>query len=106
MAEDISEFVQAEQTSYTFYNEDGEVVTEDVGVACAYIASVKDKESYYIKTFRGVLFDPQGMDSNIINAIATKFSKVQQKTFDFYIDYLKSKERNHYTWAERSNIDV
>ena len=51
MTEDISEFVQAEQTSYTFYNEDGEVVTEDVGTACAYIANVKNKEFYYIKTF-------------------------------------------------------
>ena len=106
MPDDISEFTNAEQTSYIFYDVSGNIVTENVESSCAYIATLKEKESYYIKTLRGLLFDPQGIDSGKINSIAAKFSKVKKKTFDFYVDYLRTKEKNFYAWAERSNIDV
>ena len=106
MPEDISEFTNAEQTRYIFYNVSGNVITKNVDKSCCYIAVLKNKESYYIKTLRGLLFDPQGMDSGKLNALASKFSKVKKETFDFYIEYLKTKEKNFYAWAERSNIDV
>jgi len=106
MPEDISEFTNAEQTSYVFYGKNGNIVTESVETSCAYIATLKEKESYYIKTLRGLLFDPQGIDAAKVNSIAAKFSKVKKETFDFYIDYLRTKEKNFYSWAERSNIDV
>ena len=106
MPEDISEFTNAEQTSYKFYNVDGNAIAENVENACAYIATLKDKESYYIKTLRSLLFDPQGIDSGKLNSLSSKFKKVENKTFSFYMDYLKTKERNYYAWAERSNIDV
>ena len=106
MTEDISEFTKAEQTRYTFYDRGGNIITEKIELSCAYIAELKDVESHYIKSLRGLLFDPQGMDANKLNAIATKFSKVKKETFDFYIDYLKTKEKNYYAWAERSNVDV
>ena len=106
MPDDISEFINAEQTSYTFYDRDGNIIEEDVELSCAYIAKLKGVETHYIKTFRGLLFDPQGIDAGKLNSIAAKFSKVKKETFDFCIDYLKTKEKNNYSWAERSNIDV
>lgn len=106
MTEDISEFTDAEQTSYAFYDTDGNAITEQVERSCAYIATLKGVESHYVKKFRGLLFDPRGIDGDKLNAIATKFSKVKKTTFNFYIDYLKTKEKNYYSWAERDNIDV
>ena len=106
MTEDISEFVKAEETKYTFYDKNAKVITENVELACAYVATLKNSDTYYIKILRGMLFDPQGIDGDKIKSIATKFSKVEKNTFNFYIDYLKTKESNYYTWAERSNIDV
>jgi|TARA_R110000751_G_scaffold150864_2_gene255818 hypothetical protein len=106
MPEDISEFVDYEKVEYTYYDKDANIITENVEVSCAYIAIVNDKKTYYIKTLRGSLFDPEGMDSQKINTVLIKFSKVEKETFDFYVDYLKTKQRNSLTWAERSNVDV
>tara|TARA_R110002020_G_scaffold271671_5_gene486869 strand:- start:1314 stop:1634 length:321 start_codon:yes stop_codon:yes gene_type:complete len=106
MPEDISEFTNAEETTYTFYDKDGSIITENVELSCAYIAKLKGAETHYIKTLRGMLFDPQGMDGGKLNSLASKFSKVKKETFDFYVDYLKTKEKNYYSWAERNNIDV
>lgn len=106
MTEDISEFIDYEKVEYTYYDKNANIITENVEISCAYIAIVNDKKTYYIKMLRGSLFDPEGMDSQKINTTLIKFSKVQKETFDFYIDYLETKQRNSLTWAERSNVDV
>ena len=106
MPEDISEFIDYEKVEYTYYDKDANVITENVEVSCAYIATIDDKETYYVKVLRGSLFNPEGMDSNKIKSLLGKFSKVKKETFDFYVDYLKTKQRNSLTWAERSNVDV
>ena len=106
MPEDISEFIDYEKVEYTYYDKDANIITENVDISCAYIALINDKKSYYVKVLRASLFNPEGMDSNKIKSLLTKFSKVKKETFDFYIDYLKTKQMNSLTWAERSNIDV
>ena len=103
--EDISEFIGNDAKSHTFYDSNAHVVDE-VDRSCAYIVSQKSKESYYVKFFRGTLFDPSGIDANKINAINTEFKKVTAETFHHYINYLQSKKNNVLRWAERSNIDV
>ena len=105
MPDDISEFTDSEQTTYIFYDKNGSVITEEVEKSCAYIATLRDAESYYIKSLRGLLFDPQGTDADKINSIAAKFSKVEKETFDFYIKYLETKQNNSLTWAERSFLN-
>ena len=106
MAEDVSEFTDFKQTGYIFYSTDGNVITENVERSCAYIATTEDKKSYYVKVLRGLLFDPQGIDADKLNSTASKFSKVDKDTFDYYIKYLETKQRNYLTWAERRNVDV
>ena len=106
MPEDISEFIDYEKVEYTYYDKDANVITENVEASCAYVALINEKKSYYVKVLRGSLFDPKGMDSNKIKSLLIKFSKVKKETFDFYVDYLKTKQVNSLTWAERSNIDV
>jgi len=106
MPEDISEFIDYEKVEYTYYDKDANIITENVDISCAYIAVVNDKKVYYIKVLRGSLFNPEGMDSNKIKSVLGKFSKVSKETFDHYVKYLKTKQRNSLTWAERSNVDV
>ena len=106
MAEDISEFTNEAKGRYIFYSKDGSLEKHETPKTCAFSIAKLQKESYFIKFFRGTIFDPDGMDSNKINAINMEFKKVEKKTFDFYVEYLKTKKRNSLTWAERSNIDV
>lgn len=106
MTEDISEFIKTKTNSYVFYDKHGNLEDDQTSKTCAFSITMEGKETYYIKFFRGVIFDPHGMDSGKINAINIEFRKVEEKTFDFYVEYLKTKKRNELTWAERSNIDV
>ena len=105
MTDDIEEFLTPDDTTYIFYDKDGNTIEEEVESSCAYIATVKGKEGRYIKAIRGHLFDPFGMDSNKINSIYTKFCKVSDDTFDHYIKYLKTRQNNSFTWAERSFLN-
>ena len=104
--EDISEFIDNIDVVYTFYNKDGIIVEDEVEGSCAYIATVNQKVSYWVKTFRNSLFDPQGMDASKINSIHAKFTKTNKESFDYYVKYLTNKQRNDFTWASRGMIDV
>jgi len=106
MTEDISEFIKPSARDYVFYDKNGDLEGDETSETCAFSIVMAEKETYYIKFFRGVIFDPSGMDSGKINAINIEFKKVEKNTFDFYVQYLKTKKRNKLTWAERSNIDV
>ena len=106
MTEDISDFTTPQDSQYLFYSSSGQVTGEKTNKDCAYTLTSNGKETYYAKFLRGALFDPQGIDSGKINSLSSGYKKIEKKTFDFYIDYLKTKKRNSLTWAERSNIDV
>ena len=66
MTEDISEFIRDKDIEYTFYSKDGEVLSEEVAHACAYILSGDGSKFYYVKVYRSELFDPEGIDANKI----------------------------------------
>ena len=106
MTEDVSEFTKPQANSYVFYDKDVNLEEQETVKTCAYMLTIDNKESYYIKFLRGSLFDPQGMDFKKINALNTNYKKVSKETFGFYAEYLKTKKRNQLTWAERSSIDV
>ena len=97
MTDDIEEFLTPDDTTYIYYDKDGKIIVEEIGASCAYIA--------YVKSMRGRLFDPFGMDANKINSVNTKFSKVNNETFNHYIKYLETKQNNSLTWAERSFLN-
>ncbi len=105
MPDDIEEFLTPDDTTYIFYSKDGNVTEDEVGASCAYIATTKGKKGLYIKSMRGHLFDPFGMDGSKINSVGIKFSKVSSETFDHYLKYLKTKQNNSLTWAERSFLN-
>ena len=102
MIEDVSEFLDSKESNYTFFNKDASVV-RDADSACAYVANAK---IYYVRKYRGNLYDPHGIDGNKMSSALSKFEKVSRETFEHYIEYLQTRQRNHLTWAERTNIDV
>ena len=106
MAEDISDFLKDKSSEVVFYDNNGNQEKEETHKSCAYVIATDGKKNYYTKFLRGTLFDPQGMDATKINSLTIQFKKVEKNTFEFYLEYLKTKKRNHLTWAERSSIDV
>ena len=105
MTDDVEQFLTPQDTTYVYYNRDGQVIEEKIESSCAYIATVENKEFNYVKCMRGHLFDPFGMDANKINSVNTKFSKVNDETFNHYLKYLETKQNNSLTWAERSFLN-
>ena len=105
MTDDVEQFLTPEDTTYVYYGIDGKVIEEEIGSSCAYIATVKGRDLNYVKSMRGRLFDPFGMDANKINSVNTKFSKVSVDTFNHYIKYLETRQNNSLTWAERSFLN-
>ena len=69
MAEDVSQFLKPKFSRHLFYDTDGNTTENEVPKACAYIITIDDKESYYVKFLRGSLFDPQGIDGLKINSL-------------------------------------
>ena len=40
MTEDVEQFLTPEDTTYVYYDKDGQVIEEEVGSSCAYVATV------------------------------------------------------------------
>ena len=58
----------------------------------------------YVKFFRGKMFDPQGIDATKIRI--SEFKRVNEKIFNLYFDYLKTKNGESLIRAEREYIHV
>ena len=59
---------------------------------------------HYIKFFRGRLFDPNGVDAN--KAGQATYRKVDEETFSYYLDYLRTNDMALFLRAERRCIHV
>ena len=99
-------FFQEEKFDYTYYGSDGSESQEDERNSCAYLAKSNKVENYYVKFFRGRVIDPYGMDSGKIKSNMAEYKRVQKNTFNFYLEYLKTRKSSYLSWAERSHIDV
>jgi hypothetical protein len=90
--------------------DDKATLIEDEKVAYAKTVSVelsknKVQRKYFIRTYNNIPLDPIGSNSrrNILDR--TEFKMVSYETFDFYLNYLKTKNSLFLTKANRSFIN-
>lgn len=72
---------------------------------CAEMIISNDKINYFIQTYSSTLYDPHGPYSKRESVLDLKMKKVSQKTFNNYIEYLKTKNLKYFTIAQRGLID-
>ena len=63
------------------------------------------QRQYFIRTYNNIPLDPMGPESRRDIWRRTELKSVSQKTFDYYILYLKSKNGLYLTRANRSFIN-
>lgn len=100
------EFLNEDKALYTYYQLDGSTSEESTKSTCAYSVKINDKETYYVKFFRGRILDPHGIDSNKLNSHLAEYRKVKDGVFGYYSDYLQTRKGELLLRAERSFIDV
>lgn len=83
----LGEAVSGQETVYAEFN-DGEV-----------------QKKFYVLTSNGGLFDPRGADSHREKTIRKELRVTNQQTFDYYVQYLKTKNTLFMRRAERSYIN-
>lgn len=102
--EDVSglNLPDAEQVTTEYHDKNGNMSTEKTGVVKLSSITQDGKESkkYYIKFFRGDFIDPHSVDYNVKTGIFV-FKKVNKKTYDEYMRYLKTKNRLYFTRSRR-----
>ena len=59
------------------------------------------KDKYFVKYYRGTLFDPFGMDDKKINAPDIKYKEIKKDVYQLYEKYLKTKIKAHFLLACR-----
>ena len=100
----IEEFIQEDNIEIYYVLTDGKKSTKETALACAKISIGGSTEVFFVKFYRGTLFDPHGLDKNKIKN--AQYRKVDATTFDLYLSYLKSRKGDLLLRAERRCIDV
>jgi len=104
--EDFGETSKEVNRRYILGN--GKETNTETPQACAkmhiLIESSKQTNFCYVKFFRGKMFDPQGIDATKI--MLAEFKRVNEKIFNLYFDYLKTKNGESLIRAEREYIHV
>lgn len=65
----------------------------------------KIQKKFLILLFRSVPFDPYGIDSNYENSANLKLKNVNEITFNYYLQYLQTRNLIYMTYAQRSFIN-
>lgn len=86
------------------YNKLGQE-TENNDKVFAEIIDGDKQKVYYVLTYNNLLYDPLGADSNRESRLDTVLKKTNKQTFDYYMHYLKDKNRVYITRAQRSFIN-
>lgn len=86
------------------YNKHGEVVADTDKVFAEIVNGTRQKV-YYVLTYNNTLYDPLGPDSNRESNLNTELKKTNKQTFDYYMHYLKDRNRLYITRAQRSFIN-
>ena len=93
------------------FNEDGDIteLAENKTLAFAKTAVVRGRQRYYIKrNGQGSLYNPMNTidDHRGLNKIKGivpwKFTEVRVEVFQFYIDFLRTKNKSRLTYAQRA----
>jgi hypothetical protein len=103
-------FINKDSKFETLFGRHGEPVLNKKETAMSKTVSDKfgeedPRESHYVQTFQGGLYDPNGMYSHRESSIELKMSRVTKNTFDFYMLYLKTKNSLYLTRAQRSFLN-
>ena len=86
------------------YNKTGTQADEkDVVFAECVDGSVQKK--YYVLTYNNSIYDPNGPDSHRENTLDRKLKNTSKATFDYYVNYLSSRNPIYFRRAERSFIN-
>lgn len=92
------------QLIQTRYDKTGKETTEINGY-CAEVIQSSDGKSFFVKTYSSMLHDPYGPYSKRESVLDLKLKKVSEKTFNNYIQYLKTKNLKYFSMAQRGFID-
>ena len=91
-----------------YFSDNGKETDTETRQTCAKINSFHEDarvENFrHVKFFRGKMFDPQGVDAN--KTKLAEYRKVDEDTFNLYIDYLKTKNGESLIRAERRYVHV
>ena len=97
------------QSDNKCYNSYGETVTTDNEKVYAEYKAItfsdRVQKKFFALTSNGNLFDPRGPDSHRTNTIRTELKSGSKQTFDYYLQYLKTKNTLYMRRAERSFIN-
>lgn len=101
--------IEQEENKTLYYNKQGALVDDDDNNIYAKSSGSPKKNSskskFYVMTSNGNLFDPNGIDSHRERNIRKEFKTTSKQTFDYYINYLKTRNPIFLRRAERSFIN-
>jgi len=100
----IEQFIREDNTEVHYILSDGKKSNKETTLACAKTITGDSAEVFFVKFYRGKLFDPHGLDRN--KTRNSEYRKVDATTFDLYLSYLKSRKGDLLLRAERRCIDV
>ena len=86
------------------YNKAGSEAEEKDIVFAEYIDGSVQKK-YYVLTYNNSVYDPTGPDSHREKTLDHKLKKTSKATFEYYINYLESRNPIFFRRAERSFIN-
>lgn len=91
------------------YNKLGDEIShknEKVFAKYLEVSEIEDKRKYYwIATYNNSPYDTQGPESHRENNLEIKLTKTNRQSFDYYLQYLRSKNCIYFTKANRSFIN-
>ena len=91
------------------YNKDGNIITDDAETVYAKYVAVdmngRTQKKFFVLTSNGSLFDPLGTDGHRERTIKKELRSTSKQTFDYYVNYLKTRSGIILRRAERSYID-
>lgn len=86
------------------YNKYGQEAQEGDKVFAEHVDGSKQKV-YSVLTYNNSLYDPLGTDSHRESKLNTVLKKTDKATFDYYLHYLKNRNKIYITRAQRSFIN-
>ena len=86
------------------YNKHGEQAADGESVFAEKVEGSR-QNIHRVLTYNNTLYDPLGTDSHRESVLALKLKKTSKQTFDYYLHYLKDRNRIYITRAQRSFID-
>ena len=89
------------RTEILFNKNAKQINSETKEKSYAKVVVKNDRETYYIRVYQSVPFDPLGSYGNRTRELQTKMASVSKSTFDFYMLYLKTNNSVYMTRARR-----